>query len=50
MYVCQNQGHEDVLNHHELLLVSKEKYLGALITDDCSDNEDVIRKNEKCIC
>ena len=28
-----------VLNNHEILIVSKEKCLGAFITDDCSDDE-----------
>ena len=32
------------LNDHEIITVSNEKYLATLITDDCSDDEDVIRQ------
>ena len=31
------------LNDYKIIIVIKEKYLGAFITDDCNDYEDVLR-------
>ena len=47
--MCQTQGHEklvfskDVFNDLGILIISKEKYLGAFIPDYCND-EDMIRQ------
>ena len=47
-YVCQTQGHEkrvlskDLYDHE--IIVSEEKYVGAFKTDDCSDDDNVIRQ------
>ena len=35
---------QNILNDRELIMVSKDKYLGVIIAGDCNDNEAAIRQ------